>query len=285
MKKIILAIFLLLVTLGVAWFVYNRFFDVDYQIRSMVKAMQEVESVQVDISGTIQEESVQAGLRMIDGQTYVSFPGMEQLGLAEQWVKLEDLQSEEIGFFDELADFAELIIASKRDISEITNGQATKVYDIVPNLEIINQDYANLTGVLWINPRSHLLSQAKINGTIIYPEVGETTYDLVLVFSKYNQADQIETPEVGVLDLPQGSAEREQIFTDPESNGKETNGNTSAGARDTDGDGLPDADEGFWGTNMYDPDSDDDGVSDGEEVKNGQDPTGSGSLFNFGLPE
>jgi OmpA-OmpF porin, OOP family len=38
------------------------------------------------------------------------------------------------------------------------------------------------------------------------------------------------------------------------------------GPKDSDGDGLPDADEGTWGTDPFDPDSDKDGLNDGEEV-------------------
>ncbi|HSA60378.1 MAG TPA: hypothetical protein VLJ37_11930 [bacterium] len=41
---------------------------------------------------------------------------------------------------------------------------------------------------------------------------------------------------------------------------------------DSDNDGLPDGDEGPIGTDPLDPDSDDDGVSDGEEVAAGDDP-------------
>ena len=40
----------------------------------------------------------------------------------------------------------------------------------------------------------------------------------------------------------------------------------TGGPKDSDGDGLPDDEEAEWGTDPYDPDSDDDGLSDGEEV-------------------
>jgi len=287
MKKIIVAFFLLLVVLGVGFVVYYRFFNVDYQIKSMVKAMQEVESFQLDISGTIQEESVQAGIRMIESEIYVRFPEPDSSqGVAEQWIKLEDLQSEEINLFDELAYFAQLVMASKRNIPEIVNGQATTVYDILPNLDYIDQDFSSFSGVLWINPRNHLLYQARINGSILSPIVEPVKLDLTFDFSKYNQSDKIETPEATFFDglsaAAQGQAEG--LFN-LDSKSKETDSDNSNKAKDSDGDGLPDADEGFYGSNMFDPDSDNDGISDGEEVDNGQNPTGSGSLFNFGLPE
>src|SRR3989344_5755807 len=42
--------------------------------------------------------------------------------------------------------------------------------------------------------------------------------------------------------------------------------------KDHDQDGLPDADESYWGTNFEDSDTDDDGFLDGEEVISGFDP-------------
>lgn len=38
------------------------------------------------------------------------------------------------------------------------------------------------------------------------------------------------------------------------------------GPKDSDGDGLPDEEEAHWGTDPFDPDTDDDGLTDGEEV-------------------
>lgn len=50
---------------------------------------------------------------------------------------------------------------------------------------------------------------------------------------------------------------------------------------DTDGDGLSDGDEVLiWHTDPLNPDSDGDGYKDGEEVKNGYNPLGPGKLFN-----
>jgi uncharacterized protein YceK len=47
---------------------------------------------------------------------------------------------------------------------------------------------------------------------------------------------------------------------------------------DTDGDGLTDALELSYGTDIHNPDSDGDGYNDGEEVKNGYNPMGPGKL-------
>ncbi len=52
---------------------------------------------------------------------------------------------------------------------------------------------------------------------------------------------------------------------------------------DPDEDGLNSMLEGFYGTDPNNPDTDGDGVSDGDEVRKGHNPRGSGSLFGFGL--
>lgn len=51
---------------------------------------------------------------------------------------------------------------------------------------------------------------------------------------------------------------------------------------DTDGDGLTDVLENFYGSDPRDPDSDGDGRDDGAEVEAGDDPVGPGKLFQFG---
>ena len=48
---------------------------------------------------------------------------------------------------------------------------------------------------------------------------------------------------------------------------------------DTDGDGLVDDLEGYYGTEIDNSDTDGDGYSDGEEIKNGYDPIGPGNLI------
>jgi hypothetical protein len=56
-------------------------------------------------------------------------------------------------------------------------------------------------------------------------------------------------------------------------------------ASDADQDELSDLLEAFYRTNARNPDTDGDGISDGEEVRNGQNPRGDGTLFGFGLDE
>jgi hypothetical protein len=52
---------------------------------------------------------------------------------------------------------------------------------------------------------------------------------------------------------------------------------------DSDGDGLNDGQEAFYGSDPWSPDTDADGWSDGLEVDKGMNPVGPGTLFGFGL--
>lgn len=54
--------------------------------------------------------------------------------------------------------------------------------------------------------------------------------------------------------------------------------NTTAAPPDTDQDGLSDADEATYGTDVLDSDTDNDGYLDGAEVQNGYNPKGTGEL-------
>ncbi|GEM_PF-5497972 len=55
-------------------------------------------------------------------------------------------------------------------------------------------------------------------------------------------------------------------------------GSPSTGPKDSDGDGLSDTDEIYYGSDQNNPDTDGDSYKDGDEVKNGYDPRGSGKL-------
>ncbi|MBI5037622.1 MAG: calcium-binding protein [Candidatus Kerfeldbacteria bacterium] len=52
----------------------------------------------------------------------------------------------------------------------------------------------------------------------------------------------------------------------------------NASTLDTDNDGLTDVQEGVWGTDILNPDTDGDGFLDGTEVQNGYNPNGTGAL-------
>jgi hypothetical protein len=54
---------------------------------------------------------------------------------------------------------------------------------------------------------------------------------------------------------------------------------------DPDADGLTNTMELFYGSDMDNPDTDADGMNDGDEVSAGRNPTGQGKLFDFGLED
>lgn len=151
------------------------------------------------------------------------------------------------------------------------------------------QKYDDVTGELWIGKRTFLLHRAKFVGD---------DFELVVNFRDFNQPVTIAAPDeegkdirkaLGELGfdaaaLPLASEGRALSSTEtttefgalPTSSGEATD-------YDPDKDGLTNSLEGFYGTDPNHPDTDGDGVSDGEEVGSGRNPRGSGSLFSFGL--
>lgn len=89
-------------------------------------------------------------------------------------------------------------------------------------------------------------------------------------------SEEAPTPEEEEPEAEEGTEEVQE----PEQGLPETEVEKDA---DTDGDGLADSQEFFYGSDAWNPDTDGDGWDDGTEVANGKDPTGPGALFGFGL--
>ncbi|MCC6220197.1 MAG: hypothetical protein IT291_03040 [Deltaproteobacteria bacterium] len=83
------------------------------------------------------------------------------------------------------------------------------------------------------------------------------------------------------LFAPHGSEYLTDIFSNPNDSPDDDDGGGGGGGGngevDSDGDGLSDAEEAVYGTDIRDSDSDDDGTSDGQEVTNGSNPLDPGS--------
>lgn len=161
---------------------------------------------------------------------------------------------------------------------------------------------AELDGRLWIEVGTHLLHKATVTGPVLLDDKN-FELDLEVYFSNHDETVVIDEPEdavtfmemigasfLGGLDSADfGSPmmyeldESESYDTLPTTEGEAFDWESMTA--DMDSDGLPDSAEVFYGSDPNNPDTDGDGVSDGDEVSSGTNPNGSGSLFNFGLPE
>ncbi|NQV89305.1 MAG: hypothetical protein HQ488_03230 [Parcubacteria group bacterium] len=160
------------------------------------------------------------------------------------------------------------------------------------------EQISGMTVRFWIGIQDHLLYRIQGAGAFIQEETNDLMpVDIRVDFSDHNQVVEINEP--------QGTTAFTQILTDafgglPEagassfgSSGKATSVSLSSTAKlpvtqvevtnDPDNDGLDNLLERFYGTDMNNPDTDGDGMTDGEEVRSGMNPRGKGSLFSFGL--
>ncbi len=146
-------------------------------------------------------------------------------------------------------------------------------------------------GTMWIGKKSFLLHRLKLDAS---------NFSFTLSLSDFNESVKISEPSEKSLTIQKAlqslglnaealpsSKERLNSVTEKSSQ-QSTTGNeqfaSSTTNDDPDQDGLPNSLEIFYLTDSHNPDSDGDGVLDGEEVQKGQNPNGQGSIFSFGLP-
>lgn len=154
-----------------------------------------------------------------------------------------------------------------------------------------------LTVRMWIGMQDHLLYRVQAAGGV--PVEGSNTLipvDVLIEFSDFNEPFEVVPPDEAIAfdeilrrtlaGLPDageaGGLVREPLVKDDSARLPVQTIETSD---DPDEDGLDNVLEGFYGTDPANPDTDGDGVSDGEEVRNGKNPRGDGSLFGFGLDD
>ncbi len=156
-------------------------------------------------------------------------------------------------------------------------------------------DLEHLSVRLWIGKKDHLLYRLQAVGGIQKEKTKELMpIDVRIDFSDFNKEIGIEAPAFFVSfssvyqSLMRSFPQREVAFGRPSSIPTITE---DASIReqsvivgsDRDQDGLDNILETFFGTNPNSADTDNDGSSDGNEVKRGTNPRGKGSLFGFGL--
>lgn len=157
-----------------------------------------------------------------------------------------------------------------------------------------------ITGELWIGRRDYLLYQVMLQGITPSAESGaNATWQLTATLTNHNQPVAVEVPEEstpfeqflglllgGSLGLPAAldrGVESTSAATATLQFPTPTFTPGSSENTDSDGDGLIDSLETFYGSDPSNPDTDGDGVNDGAEVQAGQSPTGPGGLYEFGI--
>ncbi len=158
---------------------------------------------------------------------------------------------------------------------------------------------SRMTLRFWIGTQDHLLYRLQGAGGFVQEDTHELMpMDVRIELSAHNEPVDIEKPEentVAFTQVLQGLSGGLQ-GSDGATFGDRQDGHEAVVAdsarlpvteveqsNDPDGDGLDNLLERFYGTDMNNPDTDGDGLTDGEEVHSGLNPKGNGSLFGFGL--
>ncbi len=176
---------------------------------------------------------------------------------------------------------------------EPTSDEREEIEEMIDAIE-------DLTGKLWIENRTHLLHRASVNGEVETPDGSSFNLTATVELTDHNANIEITKPEdalsfaeiIGAAfgdmfgGLPSASEGFSGTTVDPSAEAEDLYDydDFEDYTTDTDGDGLPDITESFYGSDINNPDTDGDGINDGDEVANGDNPAGDGGLFNFGLP-
>lgn len=158
---------------------------------------------------------------------------------------------------------------------------------------------SRLTLRFWVGVNDHLLYRAQAAGGFTEDESTDLVpVDVRIEFSEFNDAFSVEEPEAAFtfqevvqsvfLSLPSASevdaaqlSAREEVLVSDDA-GRLPVEEVEPDS-DLDDDGLDNVLEAFYGSDPNNPDTDGDGISDGDEVRMGRSPRGPGSLFGFGL--
>jgi hypothetical protein len=145
---------------------------------------------------------------------------------------------------------------------------------------------------LWVGKEDHLLYRIQMEGDVVLNEQTTSHVNLQSDLSRFNQPVTVEPPtnvvaqtngsfgDGGLRELGT-SVEEADVGFESEGLASETGGDERLGSRDDDGDGLDNVLEAFYGSDPLNPDTDGDGVNDGDEVKAMRSPTGPGGLYRM----
>jgi hypothetical protein len=150
-------------------------------------------------------------------------------------------------------------------------------------------------GDVWIGKRDGRLAKIVLQTTLSDSDGNAEGGAILLAqFSRYGQTVDVTAPEAKDLETLLGPSFSKRLSlsggrsqgapAQPSKGGAlPTAPDAKANATDTDGDGLVDGQEFFYGSDAWNPDTDGDGYPDGLEVEKGMSPVGPGTLFGFGL--
>lgn len=186
--------------------------------------------------------------------------------------------------FDIAAQMGNTNSAMNTNISEMKN----IINSYEPLIDKLNENYGL---EIWVGKND--LIPYKAAATFTNNELPSVSYEISIsvVLSNINQTVSVETPQA-TKSLDQIWQELTNSALDTSFINSNSNINTNSSisenlAKDSDNDGLTDMEEIIYGTDSQNPDSDGDGYKDGAEVDNGYNPLGPGKLDsdNDGLPD
>jgi len=190
------------------------------------------------------------------------------------------------------------LLLKKKELATGVEAEAEEFIELLAQVST----WGEVEGEIWIGKKDRRIRRLDLK-TTLPEELGGAVISTKTFMTRYGEAVSVEAPEaedvldlfgrilIGRLDL---AGERDIKEAPPEEDeaaaglvpaeGEEAGAETPVvQTGDSDGDGLSDASESFYGSDAWNPDSDGDGWSDGVEVANGRDPMGPGVLFGFGL--
>lgn len=145
---------------------------------------------------------------------------------------------------------------------------------------------------LWIGKRDYYLYKLTADASRTHGAKTETLR-LTLEFSRFNEPVLFKWPDapaenadalvVGLFKKPAASLQTADAAEKKSAVSLDEAAAAPASDGDPDRDGLSNELETFYRTDRNNPDSDGDGVSDGDEVNAGMNPAGPGGIFDFGI--
>lgn len=134
---------------------------------------------------------------------------------------------------------------------------------------------------VWINTKTRFIQEMNVEALNITfrDDLGSRQFDIVFTYEISEAASQTvvaPTPTVKALDFFNTIVSQ---LMSPET--YLDNGDELDMSLDSDQDTLPDELEAIYGTDPQNPDSDNDGYLDGQEIENGYNPLGNGTLENL----